>query len=57
MGRWIGDKGPRRVHIDRVGRETGRWDVEHRQPLGSFVPGERLIRALKEADLHGDEEE
>ena len=40
-----GDHRPFHVHIEREGREIGRWDIENQRPLDRFD----LTRKLREA--------
>ena len=53
---WVGDHGPRHVHILRDGRRIGRWDVGARRPMDPFELTGRLERALKKAGFWIEEE-
>ncbi|MSQ15563.1 MAG: hypothetical protein EXR50_06850 [Dehalococcoidia bacterium] len=42
-----GDHPPYHVHIEKDGREIGRWDIENQEPLDDFEVGAKLRKALK----------
>jgi len=35
------------VHIEKGGREIGRWDIEHQRPLDNFEIDKALRKGLK----------
>ena len=42
-----GDHPPLHVHIEKGGREIGRWDIEHQRPLDNFEIDKALRKGLK----------
>lgn len=49
---WIGDHGPRHVHVYRDGTLVLKWDLENRQPMKG-VPTRRLLRLIEELETEG----
>jgi hypothetical protein len=44
---WVGDHGPRHVHVYRDRRLVVKWDLENWQPMQGQASG-RLLRLLEE---------
>jgi hypothetical protein len=44
-----GDHPPLHVHIEKEGREIGRWDIENQKPMDNLEVSQKLISALKQA--------
>ncbi|MGO9560077.1 MAG: DUF4160 domain-containing protein [Acidimicrobiales bacterium] len=47
---WIGDHGPRHVHVYRDGKLVVKWDLDHWQPMKGQATAriEKLLRELVE---------
>jgi Domain of unknown function (DUF4160) len=46
---WVGDHGPRHVHVYRDGRLVVKWDIDNWQAMKGRAPArvERLLHELK----------
>jgi hypothetical protein len=42
-----GDHPPFHVHIEKGGREIGRWDIENQKPMDNLKIGQKLKNALR----------
>jgi hypothetical protein len=44
---WVGDHGPRHVHVYRDGRLVVKWDLDHRQAMNGQASA-RIRRLIEE---------
>jgi hypothetical protein len=50
---WIGDHGPRHVHVYSDGKLVVKWDLDHWQPMKGQVTA-RLEKLLRELVAKGE---
>jgi len=44
-----GDHTPLHVHIEKNGRDIGRWDIENQKPMDDLDVSQKLKNVLKQA--------
>lgn len=44
---YTGDHPPLHVHIEKDGKEIGRWDIENQKPMDNLKVSQKLRKALK----------
>lgn len=49
---WIGDDGPRHVHVYRDAKLVVKWDLENRQPMRGRATS-RLIKLIESLEQEG----
>lgn len=49
---WIGDHGPRHVHVYRDGKLVVKWDLEHRQAMKGVATA-ALVRLIEQLEAEG----
>jgi hypothetical protein len=49
---WVGDHGPRHVHVFRDGRLIAKWDLVKDRPMQGDVP-RRVAQMIRELQLEG----
>lgn len=49
---WVGDHGPRHVHVFRDGKLVVKWDLDRGQPMEGAAP-RRLVKLIEELVAEG----
>jgi hypothetical protein len=49
---WVGDHGPRHVHVYKDGKLVVKWDLDNRQAMGGTIT-KRVLRLIETLEKDG----